>query len=258
MEARIKKILDDIIRYCFGENCNKLYYSYYLTIENTNRKTFHGYYEGNKHKITIFNIFRNDTGVIKTIIHELAHHIDFCNRGHSDHSAEFYEAYKRLLYTALDMGLFSKEEYSDVDKDSSDDGKVTRILEQYVPNPIEYKKDTWLISVKNSYAHKDYLKSNDYRYNGISKAWEKETFDKDGEYQKIKDLAGVEIDIREATNLKFEGTIKVTASGNTYEVKDRLKARGFRYSNKKWEFQAKSIEEAISLKREFPELLLKW
>ena len=230
----IKEILNDIVKYTYGADCNPRYHKFYVEISDKNYKSKIGHYRYDNHNIVIFNTYRDDESIVKTTIHELAHHIDYCNRGESDHSPTFYAEYAKLLYTAMNMRLFNRDEFLECERDSTDYNKVCRILDKYEPNYINYKTDKWRVSVYNSYNYREYLKSQGYTYNGNMKCWEKEVDDGEAEYEKLKDLDGVEIKHNSATELHFKGKIKVIAEGNTYTHKEELKKAGFRFKDKRW------------------------
>lgn len=248
---KLKEILCDIVKNTYGTNCNPQYYKFYVEISDKNYKSKNGHYEHTTHKIVIFNTYRNDEHIIKTTIHELAHHIDFCNRGTTDHHPPFYEEYTKLLYTSLDMRLFNKENFIDSQIDSSDHFKVCAILEEYEPHYIEYKQDKYIVCVYNSFIYKDYLRNQGYTYNGNLKCWEKEVSNKDEEIEKLNNLTGVEIKCTRATDLHFNGNIKLLAQGNTYTYREELKKAGFRYSNKQWIYYASSRENILLIKEIF-------
>lgn len=242
----LNDILNDIVRYTYGADCNPKYYKFYVEISDKNCKSKNGHceYANPCNKIVIFNTYREDESIIKTTIHELAHHIDYCNRGISGHDNPFYEVYAELLHKAMDMKLFNKEKFFDSEVDSRDRKKVERILESYEPNYIDYKNEKKIISVYNSFKHKEYLRNHGYKYNANMKCWEKEVENVEDEYENLKELDGVEIKSGDATELHFNGKIKITAEGNTYPYKEELKNAGFRYGNKKWIYEAVDKDDA--------------
>lgn len=178
--------------------------------------------------IEVYNFYRGDKALIQTCIHELAHHVDWCFRGTSDHSKEFYEAYEKLLFAALDMGLLDAETF-EASEDSSGSAKVAKMLTRYVPNPIEYKTDTVTIQVQNGFTVKDMLKSFGFSYNSGNTCWEKEIQQqkKDEETASLVAL-GIEYTIVSATSMSFKEKGKVLVAGQgSFAIKDELKADGF-------------------------------
>ena len=83
--------------------------------------------------------------------------------------------YKKLLFTALDMGLFNKWQFANATADASDSRKVKKMLKEYQPHPIDYKKDVKLIQVFHAYEIRKNLQKHGYKYNSVLKSWEKET-----------------------------------------------------------------------------------
>lgn len=162
----IKKILEDIVFYTYnGKIENSTYIrllKFYVKLENKITKSYHGLYTYEDSSITITNLYRSQTNIICTTIHELAHHIDRVFRGKSDHSQEFYKIFKELLFTGLNMGLFTKEEALEMETDASDSNKIRKIIDEYIPNPINYKENEKKIIVKNCYKIKDILKEKNF------------------------------------------------------------------------------------------------
>jgi len=172
---KIKNILNDLVDFTYEDSEKlQLYKKFYVELIDKVLKTKHGDYFMPTHRIRIFNLYRNDAAIVATTIHELAHHIDNMNRGTSDHSKEFYVVFKELLYRALDMQLFSKEEFLEANRDASDSNKIAKMISEYLPKETGYKKDLKNIEVTNGFLYKELLKSRGYKWNGINKVWEKE------------------------------------------------------------------------------------
>ena len=91
------------------------------------------------------------------------------------------------------MGLFSKEQFFAATADASDSKKVRKMIEDYEPVPIAYKKDVLIVRVRNCFDIKDQLKARGYHFNGIEKSWELETSEVENEK---KFLDNVETDIK--------------------------------------------------------------
>lgn len=125
---QVKNILCDLVDYAYKDNPKlENYKRFYIEVSEQNRNTVHGYYNERTHHIRIFNMYRDDAAIIATTIHELAHHIDTCNRGRYDHSKEFYTIFEHLLKTALNMGLFNKEQFFASTRDASDSNKIIKM-----------------------------------------------------------------------------------------------------------------------------------
>lgn len=78
--------------------------------EHPNR---HGDYDLITREIRIFNLSRPKAAIIKTTVHELAHHLDFCFYGSTCHNKRFFVVYKCLLETAHRMRVVNLAEAND-------------------------------------------------------------------------------------------------------------------------------------------------
>ena len=175
---RVKILLNDLVEYAYPHSPKqKAYKAFYVEYIDKEFKSKHGDYNTKNKHIRIFNLSRTEDQLIVTSIHELAHHINFDDTSHSfePHGQEFYKVYKKLLFTALDMGLFNKWQFINATADASDSRKVKRMLEEYRPHPIDYKKDMKLIQVFRAYEIRKNLQKHGYKYNSVLKSWEKET-----------------------------------------------------------------------------------
>lgn len=176
---RIKILLNNLVEYAYPHSPKqKAYKAFYVEYIDKEFKSKHGDYNTKNKHIRIFNLSRTEDQLVVTSIHELAHHINFVNdTSHSfePHGQEFYKVYKKLLFTALDMGLFNKWQFINATADASDSRKVKRMLEEYRPYPIDYKKDMKLIQVFRAYEIRKNLQKHGYKYNSVLKSWEKET-----------------------------------------------------------------------------------
>lgn len=251
---KIKELLCDIVKYTYGQDCNEKYLKFYVEISDKNSLSYHGKYNERNHKITICNTYRDDESILCTTVHELAHHIDCCNRGTSNHQKPFYAEYEKLLFTAMNMGIIHKKKFLDTTKDASDSNKIRKMMDNYIPHPIPYKQNQSTVSVYNSFAIKNELSSRGYHFNGNTKAWEKETDTPEQEKEWLEQFKDIQIEISDATDLHFEGEIKLIAMGDTYSIKDELNAAGFHYQNKKWIYKAKNENEVTEIKKKFPSI----
>lgn len=176
---RVKILLNDLVEYAYPHSPKqKAYKAFYVEYIDKEFKSKHGDYNTKNKHIRIFNLSRTEDQLVVTSIHELAHHINFVNdTSHSfePHGQEFYKVYKKLLFTALDMGLFNKWQFINATADASDSRKVKRMLEEYRPHPINYKQDVKLIQVFYVYEIRKNLQKHGYKYNSVLKSWEKET-----------------------------------------------------------------------------------
>lgn len=254
----VKNILNDLVDYAYA-NHEKLdaYKKFYVEISKENRKSVHGDYHMKTHHIRIFNLYRDDAAIIATTIHELAHHVDYCNRRTTDHQKEFYAVYEHLLKSALDMKLFSRDEFVLAVADASDSNKIRKMIDSYVPNDAGYKKDVSVISVKNAYKFKDKLKSNGYHYNKADNSWEKETNNVSAEKEFLEKLSyeraeEISYEVRENL-LQFAKKSFLFAGAGSYDIKDELKADGFFFSKKDKGWKKEGTEKQLrEYKRRYP------
>lgn len=122
--------------------------------------------------IVLYRLYRPMTHLITTSIHELAHHVDYCTRKKSDHSAEFYAVFASLLYTALDYSVIDRELLLSEELTGSDGGKVKTILANYTPTKRDpLFSEQKIIEVANSYALRELLQSRGYHFDPVKKTW---------------------------------------------------------------------------------------
>lgn len=256
---KIKNILNDLASYVYKGN-QKLdkYLRFYVEISQKNMKTYHGTYTLSKHRIEIFNLYRNDAAIVATTVHELAHHIDYCNRGTTDHSKEFYAVYQELLYGALDMKLFSKNEFLEANRDTSGGNKVVKMISGYHPQDVGYKKDVQTIHVFNCFQLKEQLKERGYSWNPTNKCWEKEVPIADmSDEQKFLESARAEHEVNINNRIAFTQTSTLIAGKGSYERREELKAEGFYFKkeNNGWKKEFKSVEEANECRMKYPDIV---
>ena len=139
--AQIKNILCDIIDYAYPDDEKKENYkNFSIKLLKKENRTLNGYYTYKGNSIRIMNPSNGNELNFKTCIHELSHHVDWCNRGCSGHGKEFYQHYRELLYAGLNMRLFTKEDFMTEKDRSNDRNKVQKILDEWEPAYVDYKK----------------------------------------------------------------------------------------------------------------------
>lgn len=231
----IKKILEDIVYYTYkGRVSDELYarmVRFNVNLENRIVGSYHGYYRYIDSYIGIVNLYRSQTNIICTTIHELAHHISHSIYGKTSHSKEFYEVFEGLLYTGLNMGIFDLSDAINMQTDASDSNKIKKILMSYVPNPIAYKQDKKRIVVRNGYTQKDTLKEGGFSYNGLSSTWEKVVATEDvPKYEEVLKILECKYDIVDAGVMNIEANGTLVATDGSYEHREELKTSGFYFS----------------------------
>lgn len=207
-QKQAKGALIDIVKHAYaGSPKLKEYCSFGYEIVPKELKAKHGDYNCGTRSIRIFNEkSRTLTHLITTSIHELAHHIDNCNRGTSDHSKMFYEEYRKLLFAALDMRMFSIKEALEIKRDAADGTKEKLMIIEYMEahrEKREFIERASRISVYNAFSIKDDLKALGFKWDSASKAWSKELAD----------------DAKEITG-KVEALIAGSGNGITYELEE--------------------------------------
>ena len=176
----IKAFLDDLIDFCYKGTVEPdmlaKYHKFYLKLTDKELKSKLGHYIFSKKAIHLFNIkSSNNVSCIVTLIHELSHHIDYMNRGTSDHSKDFYNVHIELIMTLFKMGTVSYNEFINLKDYASNSNKLKRLVEKgyCVTEQLDYEKEkNWLI-VKNCYEAYAYLKEKNYVYNFYIKSWMK-------------------------------------------------------------------------------------
>lgn len=232
LNTKIKKILEDIIDVAYaGEPEENLinYKKFCINIVGKECKGVSGWYKPTKRLIEVFNLSRGSNMIVKTCIHELAHHIDQCRNGSSGHQAPFYKEYRDLLYAGLNMRIFTPEDVT-TDNWANDRNKVAKIVEEWEPNYIEYDMtSTTTIYVSGGYEQREILKQNGYGWDGIQKKWCKDVKTDEIENEETF-LNSLGLEFSSSDGLSIEAVAYIIADGNSYEVKDKLKAEGFFFS----------------------------
>lgn len=176
----IKAFLDDLIDFCYKGTVEPdmlaKYHKFYLKLTDKELKSKLGHYIFSKKAIHLFNVkSSNNVSCIVTLIHELSHHIDYMNRGTSDHSKDFYNVHIELIMTLFKMGTVSYNEFINLKDYASNSNKLKRLVEKgyCVTEQLDYEKEkNWLI-VKNCYEAYAYLKEKNCVYNFYIKSWMK-------------------------------------------------------------------------------------
>ena len=265
LNSRIKKILNDIIDVAYaGESteARRRYKRFQLHILNTSLKSKHGDYRVDTATIRVFNPYRDGRIIAKTCLHELAHHIDVLRRGETDHQDPFYEEYAKLIYAALNMRILDLKDYADLNDRSSDSKKVRKILSAWTQAYVDYRLgDRSIVKVRNCYKQRDSLKERAYSWNSMESTWEKEIPSEDVEAELMALTALGLHDVESGPlDLTINPTIVISALGDTFPVREKLRENGFRYSKeeKKWTKKTTNNEAKTEVERlrEIPELHL--
>lgn len=173
IEYQLKKQLDNIIENAFFDDHKKdLYKKFRLKVNDKAVKSYSGTYNERTNTIEIVDIRGKASNNISTLLHEVSHRVEKAMHGKTGHQKTFYEIFKKLLYSALDLGYIDYEEMLDMDHRNVDYNKVMKMLNNYAyskPNiDIDVNK---LIEVSNSYQQKEDLKKLGYHWNAVGKSW---------------------------------------------------------------------------------------
>ncbi|EDT15821.1 hypothetical protein [Clostridium perfringens] len=229
MQYRIYKTLCDVIDITYPDN--EKYKKFFLDIQNRELKTSHGDYNISNAHIRIFNLSRPYNSIIVTVIHEVSHHIDFCQRKETDHSRKFYDIYHNLLLGALSLGIINLEDIKNID-DSAAPTQLTRYfgdIDTWYFKKKVYKEDINIIKVKNSFNIKEILKRRGYHYSKIEQCWyiELSNLELNNETTYLKSLIEEEnIQVSSSIDLKIEAIYYVIVL-NSYKHRELLKKRGY-------------------------------
>lgn len=235
MTKKIKELLDLIIKTTYPNN--KIL-PYYLKIQNRDLKTKNGCWQKKNTEafatITVFNLERGTKEILKTNVHEISHHVEFSIYGETGHSKRFYSIYKRLLETAIRLGLLTFKEIEDL-------YDIQQLIVAHGPITAKHNSLKHLISgksiikVNKSFAIKDVLKERNYTYNSLEQNWIKELDDslveREVEYlSTIIDKTNIEVRQMQDVEIKAMAYLLVD---NCYAYKDVLKKDGYIYQGYK-------------------------
>ncbi len=243
LEKRIKQYLDDIIDEAYKdvpEDQRKRYHWFKLYIRTKENSSSSGMYHVTSHIIEIYNPSLGEKHLAKTCLHEVSHHIDWCQNGFTGHKKPFYDAYRRLIYASLNLSILKTADF--YDEWSSDHAKVLKIVEAYVPHKVDYQKPTQtVVRVKNCYVQKEFIKENGYYWNSVEQVWEKTTEDTKKEEQFLtsigirpaseQSMSAPQYTI-EQTDIYINAIVYIKAEGKTYDEREFLKKSGFHFREK--------------------------
>ena len=230
--------------YADDELCQK-YKWFSLKIHTKHRKSMVGCYDIENHIVNIYNLESGGTNNIQTLLHEVSHHIDWVQNGKTGHQKPFYAAYRKLLYSALDLGKLDIKTVEKYLADYySDSKKIQKMLDEYVPHKpvIQRTKTDEIVHVFNCFDQKEDIKKKKYHWDAISKSWCKETKNSKTEIEWLKKLGIKEenISVLNANKMSLstlKGNKQIKAF-DAYKIKDKLKKRGYRWdsNNQTWYF----------------------
>lgn len=209
-EYKIKQQCSEIIRQAYpGEEFNERYLWFKLKFSSKILKSKSGHYNMKTHEIVIFNLKDKQGNNIVTLLHEVAHHLEYVQNRKCGHGTAFYAAYRRLIHAALDCGAISEEELQSIDRRNTDYNKVMDIVDLYKPIqkrlPGLCEDSSLVLQVKNGFNFKEALKVNKYHWNGMLKVWEKDILkEKLAEEMNLLETMGIPtLDIEQVSSTKM-------------------------------------------------------
>lgn len=147
------KIIENAKFDCEREN----YKWFHLNFLNDDRKSFAGDYDMRTHIIRVFvpkTSAKTNANLICTTLHEVSHHIDWCNRHTSDHSDAFYEIFQKLLYSALDLNVVSVSDIKNMPRLNEIDDKLKKTPLKYY---AEFLKTNVFDNIKYKSSAEDFI-----------------------------------------------------------------------------------------------------
>lgn len=174
----LKVQLDEIIKNAYYDKEVSLlerYKNFTLTVLEHSMRTRAGDYNKKTHNIRIIGLEAPEENIILTVLHEVAHHIDWCNRENSDHSAIFYAEYAKLIYSALDLGKINKDNLlNNSERKTTDHNKSVTILNNYERTAPHIISEEYLcVNVISVAFYRDILAKNGYKWDVKHSMWYK-------------------------------------------------------------------------------------
>lgn len=182
----IKKQFDDIIIFAYKSD-TKLdsYLKYYINFEPKTYKSFAGQYHSDTHTIDIIlGSIHNNASAVLEVLHNLSHHILYCQCKSDAHDERFYAIYKKLLSSALRLKKVDPDECIATLRQSNPRSALLKTLESYKSNSSSrvssgtqhdspVSSGSAIICVASGYKNKNVLKLRNYFWNSLSKSWQK-------------------------------------------------------------------------------------
>lgn len=223
LAAQIKRMLDDIIDVAYRQTTDPKMltqfkrFSIFCTEEQTKSKLgdcWHNKDGSASIRLMWLGRQRYQDSLI-TAIHEVSHHVEKSLHGRSGHGPEFYRIHKLLLYAAFDMGILTVDDVIHSESNARNRDKLARMMNDYVPHPVDYKKDVVHIFVYNAADKKAPLTVRGYGWNKLDTAWTKEIpkYDIEKEKQYLLSLG-----IKESDVMCTEGGAVVTRLRKTAKL----------------------------------------
>ena len=265
LKFKLKTIADFIIDETYpnvGERKRNKYKNFSLILTEKEYKSRLGLYDPKAKSVQVSSVNKvYFYDLLLTLLHEIAHHIEYCEEKTSGHSPRFYRIHLDLLFKAIDCGVIS---YDDAMKTSSTSlarnrNKFTNMMSQYVKKnaadistvcDMRFVKDynklspiNEVIKVKCSYQNGIFFKKRGYSWSKEEKVWYK-SFYKQPEYNAEINflLENKYLCFRVDGYAYYADEINLVVYGNTYNSKEKFKSLGYRFDNKEWVKTIKSCD----------------
>lgn len=245
---KVKESLDFLLDKTYQESGK--YKKYHLAIEPKELKSKHGDYFWETAEIRIFNLSRRPAFTMMTCLHELAHHIQLVDTGNTDHTEVFYTRYYQLLVMSIALGWVNQADVLEED-DSPDRNKIQKLygsVEDWTIPDLKIKNQ-FIITVKNGFPLKDYLRANDFEWFTLMQAWQK-SVDSINEARLLEDIL-YKKDRRLGINVATNATVIFDIAyyllvKNGYEQRKELRRLGYSWQafsiKKCWVKQISSLD----------------
>ena len=189
-EDTLRRHLDEIIDNLGVEDPDLIrkYKNFKLEISNRIYASKSGDYDRRTMKIRITKTSsHNNANEVSTTLHELAHHINFCNGGERGHGTDFYNVFRELIFSALDLKKITLQEMKNMNRSNADYSKVMKMLNEYENRPScrrSEEKFEYEINVPGIAENDPQLIPYGYKYNQRRKTWYKNVDSALVEYEK--------------------------------------------------------------------------
>lgn len=244
---KLKKILEHVAAYANPYQKISPFYVEYIAKECT---TVNAKYHMVKKKIIIYNFSRPTTNILCSALHELAHHICLEVSNNKTHDTEFYRTFKSLISAAVEIGYLDYEKCRKVEDTNTikamekKAGKVTAVYDKENDPNKEFRT----IQVIGGYAIKDYLIREKFHYSPLERIWEKDVTESESRRYE-KEIFNMEprtnVVISAVNDLTIQVFYTFTIKGSTYQHKEVLKEKGYRFKDGIWQkkFEAAAFQD---------------
>lgn len=259
IETQLKEQLNNIIdNALFDDPLKEKYKSFHLKVSDKINNSYSGLYNPEDKSIEVIDVRGEETSSHSTLLHEVSHHIDYVKNGKTGHKKEFYDIFRKLIYSALDLGYIDRKKMLAMPKRNTDYSKVIKMLKEYKPKePVITPNVSKLLAVAKAYQFKDLLKSKGFSWNKVNRTWEKVVATKDIDIL-AKELIDCGIN-KELLEIKDNSKINMEFRGNKissdyvvfidggYYIKEELKKDGYHWfaPKKQWYKEFNNEEEIV-------------